>query len=433
MKIFLKKLATLFLVVFAVQLTSVNAQDPEPYYFKPYKQLPATPVKNQQQTGTCWAFSSVSFIESEVERINGFKVDISEMFIVRNIYRQKCENYVRRQGTAQFGEGGLAHDAINAIKQYGVVPEDIYPGRKEVSRGLNHGPLEKKLKEMCVEYADMGKKGTLPTDWLTKIDAVLDEEFGAVPKKFSIESKPFTPGVYRDYLGIKADDYVTITSFTHHPFYQSFVLEVPDNFSNGLMYNLPLDEMMRCLNYSIQQGYTVEWDADVSNEGFSAKNALALVPEKNWSDKTDVQKSNTFKFLEPQKKISQAYRQEQFDRQITMDDHLMHITGMETETTKSDIYYTVKNSWGEISDLKGYVRVSEPYMRLNTISFMVNKAALPVDMAQRLGLADGEAKTIETQGGGKPRSQNAGMAPNSTIKYQKLSPAAKKPASDNDH
>lgn len=428
----LKKLISLSLFIAAINLASVTAQDPEPYYFKPYKQLPATPVKNQQQTGTCWAFSAVSFLESEVERINGFQVNLSEMFVVRNIYHQKCENFVRRQGTAQFGEGGLAHDAINAVRQYGIVPEDIYPGRKEPTRQLNHSALEKKLKDMCAEYADLGKKGTLPADWLTKIDAALDEEFGVVPRKFSVEGKPFTAGVYRDYLGINPDNYVTITSFTHHPFYQPFILEVPDNFSNGQMLNLPLDEMMRSLNYSVQQGYSVEWDADVSNDGFSAKYALALVPDKNWADKNEAQRTSTFKYLEPQKKITQEYRQDQFDRQITMDDHLMHITGIETETSTTGIYYTVKNSWGEISDLKGYLRISEAYMRLNTISFMVNKNALPIDIAQRFGLAPGEATIPETPKT-KSKTQTMEAAPNSSVKLRKMAPAAKKASPAEDH
>ena len=426
-----KKETLLTMLTIFVSLSAVVAQEPDPYHFKPFKSLKATEIKNQQQTGTCWAFSCLSFLESEVQRMNEFEVNLSEMYVVRNIYRQKCENYVRRQGTAQFSEGGLAHDAINAIRQYGVVPEDVYPGRKDPAKPLNHSALEKTLKAMCDEFAAQGKKGALPADWLSQIDAALDEEFGKVPVKFTYEGRPFTPGIYRDYLGINPDHYVTITSFTHHPYYQPFVLEVPDNFSNGLMYNLPLDEMMRCANYSIQQGYTVEWDADVSNDGFSAKNAIAIVPEKNWADKTEAQRNNTFKYVEPQKKITQEYRQEQFDRQITMDDHLMHITGIESETTTNGIYYTVKNSWGPISDLQGYLRVSEAYMRLNTISFMVNKNALPKDVAQRLGLLPGDA-TIQQNPAPKTNSSKT-SAPDPNTKMKKVTPVAKKaaPSSDN--
>jgi bleomycin hydrolase len=385
-----------------VAVAAVSAQDYSPYSFKAEKLLEATPVKNQQQTGTCWAFSCASFLESEVRRINNMDVDLSEMFVVRHVYRQKCENYVRRQGTAQFSEGGLAHDLIRAVRRYGIVPEDIYPGRKDPSKPFNHSNLERNLRDKCKELVELGKKGELPTGWISAIDQILDEEFGKLPGKFSIEGRPYTAQLYRDYLGIRPDDYVTITSFTHHPFYEPFVLEVPDNFSNGLMHNLPLDDMMRCLTYALQQGHSVEWDADVSNEGFSAKNGLAIVPSKKWADKNEAQREGSFRFVEPQVKATQAYRQELFDQQVTMDDHLMHITGLETETNSGEKYYRVKNSWGEISDLKGYLRVSDTYMRLNTISFMVNKNALPKDIAQRLNLLDEPAAPTTPQDGKTP-------------------------------
>lgn len=371
-----------------VSLAAVSAQDYSPYSFKAEKLLEATPVKNQQQTGTCWAFSCASYLESEVRRLNNMEVDLSEMFVVRHIYRQKCENYVRRQGTAQFSEGGLAHDLIQAVRRYGIVPDEIYPGRKDPSKPFNHSNIERTLRDKCNELVELGKKGELPTGWITAIDQILDEEFGKLPGKFSIDGRPYTAQLYRDYLGIRPDDYVTITSFTHHPFYEPFVLEVPDNFSNGLMHNLPLDEMMRCLTYALQQGHSVEWDADVSNEGFSAKNGLAIVPAKKWADKNEAQREGAFRFVEPQVKATQAYRQELFDKQVTTDDHLMHITGLETETNSGEKYYRVKNSWGEVSELKGYLRVSDTYMRLNTISFMVNKNALPKDVAGRLNLLD---------------------------------------------
>lgn len=418
----------ILVAVFALLLaasTGLWAQNGTAYTFKPFKQLAATPVKDQQQTGTCWAFSGASFLESEVKRLNGFEVDLSEMYVVRHIYRQKCENFVRRQGSAQLGEGGLAHDVFNAVRQYGIVPESVYPGRKDPSKPLNHGSLEKELREVCKKYVELGKKGELPADFMKEIDVMLDEEFGAVPRKFAVDGRAYTPSLYRDYLGINPDNYVTITSFTHHPFYQSFILEIPDNFANGAMYNLPLDDMMRSLNYSVQQGYTVQWDADVSNEGFSPKNAIALVPEVKMSDKNEAERSNTFKMREPQKKVTQEYRQELFDRQITMDDHLMHITGIETEANTSDIYYTVKNSWGEISDLKGYFRASEAYMRLNTISFLVHKNALPSDIRQRLGFESGDA-AIETapMKTETPMKKDAPMK-KGPVKVQKQAPAAK--------
>ena len=383
----------LFLGAFAFPLV---AQEPEPYQFKEFKHVACTPVKNQEQTGTCWCFSALSFLESECLRVGKGESNLSEMFVVRNTYRQKCENYVRRQGTAQLGEGGLAHDLINAVRQYGIVPEEAYPGRSDLGKPYNHSKLEEKLKKLCGDLVVLGKKGKLPNDWIGSVDSLLDAEFGKVPPSFNANNKKFTPTQYRDFLGLNMDDYVTITSFTHHPFYQSFVLEVPDNFSNGLFYNLPLDEMMRCLNFSLQQGYSVEWDADVSNDGFAAKYGMALVPAKEWKDKNDAQRAGTFKNVEEEKAVAQDYRQQMFDRQETMDDHLMHIVGILDEP-HNGVFYQVKNSWGPISDQKGFVNTSEQYMRLNTISFTVNKYALPVDVRRRLGLEPGEAN-IRRQG-----------------------------------
>lgn len=373
---------SLLLAVFA---TALFAQKSEPYEFKDIKRLAATPVKSQDKTGTCWAFSCASFLESEVLRLGKGEVNLSEMFVVRHIYRQKCENYVRRQGTAQFSEGGLAHDLLNAVKQYGIAPESVYPGRKDPGKPFDHSQLEKTLKTMCEDLVAQGKAGKLSERWQARIDSVLDAEFGAVPQTFTVETTQFTPVSYRDFLGIRPDDYVSISSFTHHPFYEKFILEVPDNWSNGQFYNLPVSEMMRSLNFSLQQGYSVEWDADVSNMGFSAGNGIAIVPEKDWKDRSTAERQSAFKTWEPEKTVSQEYRQQLFDKQVTTDDHLMHIVGMLDEAHGGD-FYVVKNSWGEISDLKGFVHVSDSYMRLNTISFTVHKNALPADIQRRLGL-----------------------------------------------
>lgn len=315
--------------------------------------------------------------------------DLSEMYVVRHTYRQKCENYVRRQGHAQFGEGGLAHDLLNAVDRYGIVPESIYPGRKDPGKPYNHKKIEQSLLNTCKEFVKQGTGGKLSEKWLSQIDSLLDDEFGPVPVQFTYNNTVFTPLSFREYLGIQPDDYVSITSFTHHPFYEKFILEIPDNFANGQFYNLPISEMMRCANYSLQQGYTVEWDADVSNAGFAAQNGLAIVPERSWKDKDAVAQSNTFKVWEPEKSVTQEYRQQLFDRQVTTDDHLMHIVGMLNET-HGGTYYAVKNSWGEISSLKGFVHVSEAYMRLNTISFTVHKNALPKDIRSRLGIDPAE-------------------------------------------
>lgn len=375
---------TLFsLLLAAFTALSLSAQTPEPYEFRHVKGLAATPVKNQDKTGTCWSFSTTSFLESEALRLGRGEHNLSEMFTVRHIYRQKCENYVRRLGAAQFGEGGLAHDKLNAVRRHGIVPESVYPGRKDPSKPYDHVALEQSFKTLCDTFVAQGKRGELQADWIAQIEQALDREFGPVPTTFVYRDIQFTPTSFRDYLGLDPDAYINLTSFTHHPFWTYFVLEVPDNFSNGEFLNLPLGDFMRALNHSLQKGYTVEWDADVSNPGFSARNGLAVVPEADWASKSAEQASATFKYWEPEKFVSQEMRQDAFDRLETQDDHLMHITGLLNET-QGGLYYAVKNSWGDISERKGYVYVSDAYMRLNTISFTVHKNALPPDIQQRM-------------------------------------------------
>jgi bleomycin hydrolase len=382
--------------LFILATLQVFAQTNEPYSFKEYKRHAATPVKSQDQTGTCWAFSTASFLESEVLRLGKGEVNLSEMFVVRNIYRLKCENYVRRQGHAQFGEGGLAHDLLLAVKRFGIVPESVYPGRKDPSKPYNHSAIAKALAEKCKTFVQQGTEGKLDATWLQQIDQMLDQEFGALPNKFNDSGVAFTPIAYREFLGINPDDYVTITSFTHHPFWSSFILEIPDNWSNGAFYNMPLDDMMRAATYAIEHGYTLEWDADVSNMGFSHNNGVAIVPKTTWQEKSAAARSNAFKMWEPEQKITQEYRQQMFDKQETMDDHLMHITGVLDET-HSGLFFAVKNSWGEASENKGYVNTSEAYMRLNTISYTLHKDALPQDIRRRVGLEPGEVKIEQTE------------------------------------
>lgn len=387
LKLSMKKFV--FFVLGSLTMLGLQAQGNEPYEFKEYKRYAATPIKSQDQTGTCWAFSTASFLESEALRLGKGETDLSEMFIVRHIYRMKCENYVRRQGTAQFGEGGLAHDMLNAVARFGIVPQSVYQGRQDLDKPFNHASLEKALKEKCDEFVEQGKKGKLDPSWLEQIDVILDAEFGPAPTKFSYNHSVFSPQSYRDFLGINPEDYVSITSFTHHPFWGKFTLEVPDNWSNGEFYNLPLDDMMRCATYAIEKGYTLDWDTDNSNMGFSRSSGLAIVPKTPWQEKSASARANSFKNWEPELKISQEYRQQLFDRQETTDDHLMHIIGVLDEK-HSGIYFIVKNSWGEISPLKGYVYASEAYLRLNTLSFTLPKMALPVDIKRRLGLEQGQ-------------------------------------------
>lgn len=411
------------ILILLVAGTVLRAQSP--YVFSEISKLPATAVKDQGQTGTCWAFSSASFLESEVERLGKGTLDLSEMFIVRHVYRLKCDNYVRRQGTANLSQGGLSHDFMNAVQRYGIVTEEAYPGKKDRSAPHNHTELEKQLKTMCDQFVEMGKKGALPPDWLARVDTLLDGFFGPLPEKFKYNGGEFTPRSFRDFLGINPKQYIHLTSFTHHPYHGAFVLEVPDNFSNGSFYNLPIEDLMRIIQNALQNGYTVEWDADVSNEGFSRQKGLAIVPKKQWADKTGDEQKNTFVLVEEEPMVHQTYRQEMFDRQVTQDDHLMHIVGMADEAS-SGTFFIVKNSWGAANDQKGYVYASEAYVRLNTISITLHRDALPQDLQKRMALASGQGATAPTPVA-QPVQPNQ-VAPDSNLKkLQKGTEPASKP------
>ena len=414
-----KKFFWIVLLFAGFSFSGIQAQ--EKYDFTEISRVDATEVKSQDKTGTCWAFSTASFLESEALRMGKGKHNLSEMFVVRNIYRQKCENYVRRQGKANLSQGALAHDLLNVVYQYGIVPEAVYPGRQDPSKPFNHSKIERDLIQLCDGFIEKAKKRELRADWLTAVDSLLDLEFGKLPIQFDYKGSIFSPISFRDYLGINTEDYINLTSFTHHPFWTQFILEIPDNFSNGSFYNIPINELMRSLDNAIQSGYSVEWDGDVSNRGFSAQNGIAIVPAVDWADKTEAQRAAAFEYWESEVNVSQNYRQELFDKQVTTDDHLMHVTGMLDESHSGN-FYAIKNSWGEISDLKGYLYASDNYMRLNTVSITVHRDAIPKDIQSRLGLVK-ETSDSDVR---EPRSLDGSImiTPNPP-KFQKPAPGVK--------
>ncbi len=359
--------------------TSLFAQ--QPYTFNTVIDLETTPVISQGRTGTCWSFSSTSFLESEIIRLSGKQIDLSEMYTVRNTYPKKAENFVMRQGKAQFSEGGLAHDVINSVRDYGLVPQQAYSGMLEGQHGHNHAELAAILRSMVETYVDNpGRK--LSKHWDDAIEAVLDVYMGENPTSFSYEGKQYTPQSFLEMTGIEPDDYVTITSFSHAPFYSEFILNIPDNWSYGAMYNVPLDEMMQSIDHALEKGFTVELDCDVSERTFSSKDGVAVIPKDS---------DNNIKALQglyPEMAISQEYRQDEFENFTTTDDHLMHITGILRDQNGTK-YYKVKNSWGTDAQRNangGYVYFSESYMRLKAISIMIHKDAVPQATAKKLNL-----------------------------------------------
>jgi bleomycin hydrolase len=338
-----------------------------------------TEVKSQDKTGTCWNFSTTSFLESELIRMGKPTYNLSEMYGVRAIYMDKAQNFLFRQGKANFSQGALSHDVFNAYKMVGAVPESAYTGLVEGRDIHNHSKMERELKTYL---KGLISKRDIPSDWRDKVNEIMDANLGKLPETFEFDGKNYTSETFTNKLGINPDDYVTLTSFTHHPFYSKFILEIPDNYSNGTFYNLPLDEMVEATDNAIKNGYTVVWDGDVSEKYFSQKIGTAIVPEDTaaWSiDKLGT--AGPSKEME----IDQEFRQQEFENFNTTDDHLMHIVGLAKDQTGT-MYYRTKNSWGASSIMGGYVNISPSFFRLKTVSVLMHKDAVPTHLKVRLGM-----------------------------------------------
>ena len=345
------------------------------YSFSLSQNLSCTPVKNQQRTGTCWSFSTTSFLEAELLRMGAEKYDLSEMYIVRNIYADKARNYVLRQGKANFSQGSLNHDVIRAFSMYGIVPESVYDGKQAGQTMHDHGEMEKAMKGFLDGIL---KQKRLSNKWQEALECIMDVYMGEVQETFTYKGKSYNPKSFAANLGIDAKDYVTLTSYTHHPFYEKFILEIPDNYSNGSYYNLPIDELQAIVDNALNNNYTIAWDGDVSEKGFNAREGIAVVA-------ADENRADLFKQPGEEVKVTQELRQETFESYATTDDHLMHLVGL-AQDQKGTKYYLVKNSWGEISPYKGYLYMSDAYFRLKTVGIMVHKDAIPKDIAAKLAL-----------------------------------------------
>jgi bleomycin hydrolase len=371
---------TFFGQISAQEITFEN----ESLMLKKQEIVKATPVKDQGKTGTCWAFSTLSFIESELMRMERGEYDLSEMYLVRNIYPEKAEKYVRMHGRANFTDGGLAHDVMTTISEYGIVPEEIYMGRVSEEEKHNHHELQAVLDGMLNGL--IGNKEPLSKVWLNAYDGVLDAYLGKRPEEFKYNNKTYTPQTFVEkVLGFNPDDYIELTSFSDRPFYQQVMLEIPDNWSNGLYYNLPIDEMIKVMENALENGYSIVWDGDISEREFNFSKGVATVPLKDWKNKTLDEKRNTGTVYEPEMEITQEMRQEAFITQTTTDDHLMHIIGLVQDDNKTK-YYLTKNSWGRSNKLGGYIYMSEAYIMLKSVAIMVHKDALPNKTAKKLGL-----------------------------------------------
>ncbi len=363
-------------VLFAQTQSNPSIQTPASFYN--IKKFEATPVKNQGMTGTCWCFSTTSLVESDEIRKEKKEINLSEMFTVRNIYIEKAKNYILRQGKAQFGEGGLGHDEIRAVATYGAVPLEDYTGLLNGQTMYNHHLVFQELQK----YLDsVLKKQPISNDWLTGYTKILDDNLGPVPSEFMYDGKSYTPKSFaKDVLKFNANDYISLTSFTHEPYYEPFILQVPDNFANGSFYNLHLDELIQVVKDAVNKGYTVAWDADVSNKGFRQNIGLAL----NLDNKTHYIKDSINPDMQ-EAPYNAAIRQDLYENLTTQDDHLMHITGIE-KSKDGKTFFVVKNSWGKVGPYEGYINVSEAYFAINTISVVMPKAALSKELLAKLNV-----------------------------------------------
>jgi bleomycin hydrolase len=376
----MKRILTLTIIL--MSLASAGISQKTGYVFTVKKEMAYTPVKNQASSSTCWCFSGISFLESELLRMGKKPYDLSEMYIVRHTYEKKADMYARMHGSSTFGGGGEYGDVLNGSIEIGMVPEEVYPGLNYGETKHNHREMDAVLKG----FMDAVIKGSkLTTAWPAGLNGILDAYLGKMPETFNYGGKNYTPVSFMKELGIHPEDYIILTSFTHHPFYKPFVLEIPDNWAAGSFYNIPIDELMQVIDNSLATGYTVAWASDMSDRGFSMKEGVAIIPEKNWNEMSEEEIADVFKGPHPEKVITQEMRQKEFDNYTTTDDHGMHIVGVATDQA-GDTFYKVKNSWGITGKYDGFIFVSKPFIMLRTTNIMVNKNAIPAAIAKKLGI-----------------------------------------------
>ncbi len=377
---------------------SASSKAEDGYKFTRLVELKATPVKNQAGTGTCWCFATTSFFESELLRMGKGEYDLSEMYIVRYNYVDRLKDNFIKQGKGNLGQGSVGHDWLTEFTKNGIIPDEVYTGLNYSMTNHNHSELNSFINAIATVPV---KRNRESDQYFTIVDDVLDTYLGKVPETFTYKGVGYTPKSFTASLGIKPEDYVEITSFTLFPFYTQGIVPIPDNWRKMNYYNVPLDDLISIMDYSLNNGYTVAWDGDVSEKGFSHSKGVAIIPELEKTDgysNTDKSRlanltpeeraSVAYKFTKPfpEVKVTQESREAGYDNNTTTDDHLMHMTGMVKDQNGTK-YYVTKNSWGtERSPFGGYLNISENYVRAKTIAIMVNKSAIPAEIRTKLGL-----------------------------------------------
>ena len=373
--------------------TNMPADSVEGFVFTTVKANPITSVKNQHRSSTCWSFSSMAFFESELLRMGKGEYDLSEMFVVHHTMVDRAERAVRLHGDVSFAPGGSFNDAVYCLAHYVMVPQAAMPG-------IMYGdtlPVHTELDAVAGAYVKALTRGTLKQltpVWRQGLSAIYDTYLGVCPETFDYNGRQYTPRSFADMLGLSADDYVSVTSYTHHPFYEKFVLEIPDNWRLGESYNVPLDELIAIIDHAIEQGYTVAWGADVSEIGFT-RNGIGVLPDADrgaeltgsdmarWTgrSKDDKKKELTQKPL-PEMEVTQAMRQTAYDNWTTTDDHGMLIYGIATDQNGKE-YYMVKNSWGTNNKYQGTWYISKAFAAYKTMNILVHKDAVPKAIAKK--------------------------------------------------
>lgn len=365
------------------------------YEFTVIKEIPVTSIKNQYRSGTCWCFSALSFIESEILRTKGQEVDLSEMFVVGHSYHDRAVKYVRLDGHLNFAAGSSFGDVLHVIEDYGIVPQAAMPGMNYGTEMPEQAELDAALKGYVSAIAKNPNR-KLTTAWVNGFDGIVEAYLGAYPETFTVDGTEYTPESYRDNLGINTEDYVNLSSFAHHPFYEQFIIEVPDNWRWDSAYNLPIDEFMEVMYNAIDKGYTIAWGSDVSEKGFT-RNGLAVLPveekkaaagsdQERWVGKAaDEPKEEAQAELPEEQVYDDAMRLDGYNRKTTTDDHGMHIYGTAQDQNGTK-YFIVKNSWGDAGKYKGVWYASDAFVRAKTLNIVVHKDALPKHIAKKLGI-----------------------------------------------
>jgi bleomycin hydrolase len=399
------KKALLLLIAQVFILSAINGQNrntqqdktQEGYKFTPVYDLKATPVKNQASTGTCWCFATTSFIESELLRMGKGEYDLSEMYIVRMNYINRLKDNYLRRGKGNLGPGSLAHDWMRVFSENGIVPDEVYTGLNYGSPTHNHSELQSFINAVAAVPVERRKESP---QYYSIVNAILDTYLGKVPESFTYKGITYTPKSFAASLGINPDDYVEITSFTHFPFYTQGIVEVPDNWAMARFYNVPINELIEIMDYSFKNGYTVNWDGDVTESSFSHPNGYAVMPAVQAPERgamTDrqrlerapaqaVQGAPMAQSPGPELNVTQEIRQAGYESFSTTDDHLMHLTGVVKDQNGTK-YYKTKNSWGtDRNAFGGYLNMSENFVKAKTIFIMVHKNAIPPAIKTKLGI-----------------------------------------------